>query len=59
MKLLLNVAAHNVEVTKCNSYKASPNTYYCDILTFLMFTFWNSYVLKLLRLETITVSDST
>jgi hypothetical protein len=28
-------------------------------LHFLMFTFWNYYVLKLLRLETITFSDAT
>ncbi len=28
-------------------------------LHFLTFTFWNSYVLKLLRLETITFSDAT
>jgi hypothetical protein len=26
---------------------------------FVMFTFWNYYVLKLLRLETITFSDAT
>ena len=29
------------------------------ILRFVMFTFWNYYVLKLLRLETITFSDAT
>jgi hypothetical protein len=28
-------------------------------LSFVMFTFWNSYVLKLLRLDTITLSDAT
>ncbi len=28
-------------------------------LRFLMFTFWNSYVLNLLRLETLTFSDVT
>jgi hypothetical protein len=28
-------------------------------LRFLTFTFWNSYVLKLLRLETLTFSDVT
>ncbi len=51
MWLLLNVAAHNVEVTKCKSYKteASHNTYYCDVLTF-----FDIYVLELLRFETLT-----
>jgi hypothetical protein len=28
-------------------------------LRFVMFTFWNYYILKLLRLETITFSDAT
>jgi hypothetical protein len=28
-------------------------------LRFVMFTFWNYYVLKLLRLETITFSDAS
>jgi hypothetical protein len=28
-------------------------------LSFVMFTFWNSNVLKLLRLETVTFSDAT
>jgi hypothetical protein len=28
-------------------------------LRFLTFTFWNYYILKLLRLETITFSDAT
>jgi hypothetical protein len=28
-------------------------------LRFLMFTFWNSYILKLLRFETLTFSDVT
>ena len=33
---------------------------FCDVfLRFVMFTFWNYYVLKLLRLETITFSDAT
>jgi hypothetical protein len=31
----------------------------CDLLRFLTFMFWNYYVLKLLRLETITFSDAT
>ncbi len=59
--LLQNVAAHNVAVTKRKSYKTytSNNTYYCDVLTFFTFTFWNSYVLELLCLETLTFSDVT
>jgi hypothetical protein len=33
---------------------------FCDVfLSFVMFTFWNYYVLKLIRLETITFSDAT
>jgi hypothetical protein len=33
---------------------------FCDVfLRFVMFTFRNYYVLKLLRLETITFSDDT
>jgi hypothetical protein len=51
MQPLLNVAAHNVEVTKGKSYKtyASPNTDYYDVLTF-----FDVYVLVLLRFETLT-----
>jgi hypothetical protein len=49
--MLLNVAAHNVEVTKRKSYKtlASQNTYYFDVLTF-----YDIYILELLRFETLT-----
>jgi hypothetical protein len=53
--LLLNVAAHNIAVTKRKSYKtyASNNTYYCDVLTF-----FDVYVLELLRFETLTFRNS-
>jgi hypothetical protein len=33
-------------------------TYTLMFLRFVMFTFWKYYVLKLLRLETITFSDA-
>jgi hypothetical protein len=32
---------------------------YCDVFTFVTITFWNSYVLILLRFETIKFSDAT
>jgi hypothetical protein len=63
----LNVTVTKRSCTQSRSHKtyASHNTYCCDVLTFcdvflrfVMTTFWNYYVLKLLRLETITFSDA-
>jgi hypothetical protein len=56
-----NVASHNVYVTKRNCFE----THVLKILRtvtfvrFVTFTFWNYYVLKFLRLETLTFSDVT
>ncbi len=59
--MLLNVAAHNVEVTnvRVTIRKHHITLTTLTFLCFVMFTFWNYYVLKLLRLETITFSDAT
>jgi hypothetical protein len=40
-------------------YLTFENLTYSDLLCYVTFTFWNCYVLKLLRLETITCSDAT
>ena len=59
--MLLNVAAHNVEVTNVRVTKRKHHITLTTVtfLSFVTFTFWNSYVLELLRLETITFSDAT
>ncbi len=59
--MLLNVAAHDVAVTKRKSYKRKHQITLTTVtsLRFLTFTFWNSYVLKHLCLESLTFSDVT
>ncbi len=54
MVLRQNVASHNVRVTK-RKHQITLTT--VTSLRFLKFTFWNSYVLKLLRLETLTFRE--
>jgi hypothetical protein len=51
--MLLNVAAYNVEDTKRKHHITLATV---TSLRFLTFMFCNYYVLKLLRLETITFS---
>jgi hypothetical protein len=46
----------NVRITKLKHHITLTTV---TSLRFVMFTFWNYYVLKLLRLETITFSDAT
>jgi hypothetical protein len=48
--------SHSVRVTK-----RKPHITLTTVMSlrFLTFTFWNYYVLKLLRLETVTFSDAT
>ncbi len=48
--------SQNIRVTKRKHHMTLTTVMY---LHFLTFTFWNCYVLKLLRLETITFSDAT
>ncbi len=50
--------SQNVRVTKCKRPR-TLTTRTVTSLSFLTFTFWNYYVLKLLRLETIRFSDAT
>ncbi len=47
--------SQNVRVTKCKHHITLTTV---TSFHFLTFTFWNYYVLKLLRLETITFSDA-
>ncbi len=48
--------SHNVRVIKRKPHITLTTV---TSLRFLTFTFWNYYILKLLRLETVTFSDAT
>ncbi len=55
MQLYTTQKSQNVRVTKCKHHITLSTVM---SLYILMFTFWNYYILKLLRLETITFSDA-